>query len=108
MGRLMVYFLLLVIIFLAGMLIGIDQERNAPKDKDDRLQIASVQSEKISSANEKKNKEELSDAQQSDYVEDMEENLHFTQKVASFLEKGVKIFYELIVNLLYEISRLFI
>jgi len=33
--------------------------------------------------------------------------IHTTQKVASFLEKGVKGFYEIVVEVLYQISSLF-
>lgn len=35
------------------------------------------------------------------------EPVHFTEKAASFLEAGVKVFYDIVVQILYQISQLF-
>lgn len=103
MMRSFIILLLLIVVFLAGMLIGIEREE-------------SIRSNHISP--------ELNEVEQIDQIvhweayeeqsiiEEQMLNIegpeHTTQKLATFLESGVKGFYEIIVDVLFELSSLFI
>ncbi|WP_176447442.1 hypothetical protein [Lentibacillus sp. CBA3610] len=46
-------------------------------------------------------------AESSDVTRELDTPEHFTQKAASFLESGVKGFYELIVGITYQLVQVF-
>lgn len=102
MTRFFVFLLLFAVVFLSGMVMGIDREN------------AQMEIEKIINLFESKEtpqveeemilEEEIVSTEQSI---DMDGPVHLTQKTASFLEAGVKGFYEIIVEVLYQISTIF-
>lgn len=102
MVRFFIHLLLFVIVFLSGMLFGIDREHaqfNIPTN------FESINPEKIE-------EEPHATSHPDDIIiveesADMDTPVHATQKTASFLEAGVKGFYEVVVDILYQISTLF-
>lgn len=98
MVRSVIYLLLLIIVFLSGMLLGIDREGEIISDEMMRQDITSPPAQVTATSDQ----EEIPN-----YVLDIDTNPHFTQKMASFLETGIKAFYEIIVEILYQISRMF-
>lgn len=104
MVRSFVVLLLLIVVFLTGMLIGIDREQNT--------YIKNVPAEfNVSESTEHIAHWDVEDEEQF-IVEEQTLNTkqpeQATQKVASFLEAGVKGFYEIIVEVLYQVSSLFV
>lgn len=101
--RSFVVLLLFVVVFLSGMLIGIDRENQEvipdPQTESSPPEIATDHKELESIPREQVNYEQVSK------IEGPEQT---TQKMAFFLEAGVKGFYEMIVEVLYQISSLFI
>lgn len=97
--RLFVHLLMFIVVFLSGMLFGMDREHaqvdrfetSHSENKEEQTKIASNQDDIIIV----------------DQSADMETPVHFTQKTASFLETGVKGFYEVVVEILYQISTFF-
>ncbi|MUK87073.1 hypothetical protein GMD78_01475 [Ornithinibacillus sp. L9] len=108
--RSIVVLLLLVVFFLAGTLFGINRGDLAliGSDKDEQVQSIEVE---VGDEPEEQKPEELVEnvVEEVDttYVMNMEEPVNFTQKTASFLEAGVKVFYDAVVHILYQISQLF-
>lgn len=101
MFRFFIFLLLIMIVFLAGIITGIDREKNAMSNKiqEETVEMTSNHMEFIDD-------EEISVVDQSE-IQRTNTKVHSTQKVASFLESGVKRFYEIVVDVLYQISSLF-
>ncbi|MBY7143333.1 hypothetical protein KFZ56_09730 [Virgibacillus sp. NKC19-3] len=94
MTRSFIVILLLAVFFLTGMLYGMDNKNTAVNDESDQTVV--IEEEEV----------ETVEPSSTD-VMDRQEPVHFIQKAASFLEVGVKGFYEVVVQLLYQISQLF-
>lgn len=103
MVRSFIVLLLLVSVFFSGILIGIEREGNSHANHTPAEIIAVEPMEQI------------------EYLEVQEEGFSIekktvnteapeqaTQKIAAFLEAGVKGFYEVVVDVLFQISTLFI
>lgn len=103
MSRLITSSLILIIIFLMGMVFGMNQESMSSETQSplsEATHFEEEEEEEVIIVNESPEQEE----------EDMEENasaLSMTQKTASVLEMGVKGFYEMVVDVLYQIAQLF-
>lgn len=97
--RSFVVLLMLVIVFLVGMIIGIEREQVTSNEKDDE-QVEEISI--VSIEHEEANIPEASTSQ-----EDIDKSLHLTQKTASVLETSIKGFYNIIVEILYQFSKLF-
>lgn len=114
MFRNFVLLLLLVIVFLSGIIVGSDKDRAEVSNDDERVeQVEHVSDVLFSSDLENKdvlfienNVIENEQLNSTDMIYN-DGQIHTTQKVASFLEKGVKGFYEIVVEVLYQISSLF-
>lgn len=100
--RSFVFLLLLVIVFLTGMILGIDRDQNDQSKDREKIEELSLDAEIVDY--ETRVDEHVIMTEESI---DMEASPHFTQKLASFLEAAVKGFYEVIVEILYRISTLF-
>lgn len=103
-----IFLLLLVIVFLAGIIVGNDRSEN----KEDHIGHEDL----VLNQSENEPEEEAVFIDYSEELHDPELNTdqlnrdlqkHATQRVASFMEKGVKGLYEIIINILYQISSLF-
>jgi|SRR5690625_849271 len=103
MVRSFVYLLLLIVVFLTGMLLGIDRERDMVSSPEASESILSPSESNLSTDDDSP----FDESNQSEVANEIEAKPHFTQKAASFLEGGVKGFYEVVVEILYQISRLF-
>ena len=95
--------LLLVVVFLTGMLIGMD--------KKEVLQANDLSSEEHI-AEQTENIIEWEVYEEQPVIEEQmlafEPPEHTTQKIATLLETGVKGFYEVVVDILYQITSLFV
>ncbi|HLR41027.1 MAG TPA: hypothetical protein VK091_05080 [Virgibacillus sp.] len=103
--RSFIVFLMLIVVFLGGMLVGIDRGQIAVNHDDKQeVEISAEQNENM----QKKDSERIVEVEKNDeYLTDSDEPMHLTQKTASLLEAGVKGFYEVVVQMLYQISQLF-
>ncbi|MEC5422200.1 hypothetical protein QGM71_01665 [Virgibacillus sp. C22-A2] len=99
MVRSFVVLLLLAVFFLTGVLYGMDRGEISLHDEATK-EVELVESQELASTQMVLVEQELDN-------HNMEEAEHFTQKTASFLEAGVKGFYEVIVQILYQVSQLF-
>lgn len=97
MVRSFIVLLLLAVFFLAGTLYGMDRGDVAAKDE----KIASVE---VPNNNEQA--ETIKKAEETNTIK-IQETGHFTEKAASFLEAAVTGFYEVVVQILYQVSQLF-
>lgn len=100
MARSFIVILLLAVFFLTGMLYGMDNNDIAINDE-------SGQSGSPDQAVVIEEEVETIESTSSIDVMDRQEPVHFIQKAASFLEAGVKGFYEVVVQILYQVSQLF-
>ncbi|PAV29010.1 hypothetical protein CIL05_13600 [Virgibacillus profundi] len=112
MVRSFIVLLLFALFFLTGMLYGMDKENNTAtddsvetiesvdsvKNEEKQIEIVEVDGEPVQAEEVivNSNKPELDD-----------QPIHITEKTASFLEAGVKGFYEVVVQILHQISQLF-
>lgn len=98
--------MLLIIVFFSGMLVGIDREKGAVGSS---LPVA-TSSHDIQDVQMTKGDiiDEYDEQEKIDQMLQIEESKQSTQKMAFFLEAAVKGFYEIIVEILYQISSLFI
>ncbi len=95
--RSLVVLLLLALFFLVGIVVGLDRGENAAdpiqstetQEKVDEKQVMTV---------EKATNEDIMAA---------EAPVHFTQKIATFLEASVQGFYEIVVEVIYQIVQVF-
>ncbi|ASK63140.1 hypothetical protein CFK37_13765 [Virgibacillus phasianinus] len=96
-----VVLLLLVLFFVSGMLFGVEHDR-------DQAKLPTPQVETIDGNEGSEQQEEIikvtSEPENGEYKQ---APVYFTQKMASFFEGIVKGFYEIIVQLLYQIVQLF-
>ncbi|WP_430785157.1 hypothetical protein VBD025_10385 [Virgibacillus flavescens] len=85
--------LLLLLFFVSGMLFGVERERtDVPLPEGEIInEDYAVEQVAVTPVN----------------TEYQEAPAHFTQKMASFIEGIVKVFYEIVVQLLYQIVQLF-
>ncbi|MFD1363002.1 hypothetical protein [Lentibacillus salinarum] len=96
--RTLVVLLSLGLVFLTGMVIGMDQE-NGPNASDVNTGETIEQTEE---------KQVIIEQQPPNEEPEMPESPeHFTQKTAAFLESGVKGFYELVVGVTYQLVQVF-
>ncbi|SET61757.1 hypothetical protein SAMN05216389_11747 [Oceanobacillus limi] len=111
--RSIVVLLLLVVFFLAGTLFGINRGDIAllGEDKQEVGTEEMIGSHEVKDEMEGFNEEEAETSSNQDITTDsiqrVEQPVNFTQKTASFLEGAVKVFYEGLVQILYQISQLF-
>ncbi|WP_099158560.1 hypothetical protein [Virgibacillus ndiopensis] len=102
--RSFIVLLLLAVFFLTGMLLGIDRGQNVDGSPNDKIEEIVVKTPKEDTTI--KNKENLTE-NVSDQTISVESSPHFTQKMASFLETGIKWFYDMVVLIVYQIAELF-
>lgn len=100
--RFIVWVLMFVVVFLSGMLLGVERS-HGPMTVLDAPSVV-VQEEVISETETEELEQEIIVA---DQMVEVEAPVHFTQKTASLLDTGVSQFYEIVVDLLYHISSLF-
>lgn len=105
MVRSFIVLLLLAVFFLAGTLYGMDRESVDAMDE----KIGSIEVPSNNPESNNYNNERIVNKEKAEGINEMEmkEPNHFTEKAASFLEAGVKGFYEVIVQILYQVSQLF-
>lgn len=107
--RLLILMMVLIIVFLTGMLMGMDREQSSysmPLEEEQEEMVPLFnQTESYVSDDQKLYEDEVSETSN----EQLERSSsHFIENLALFLEKIVKGFYEIIVELLYQITRLFL
>lgn len=106
MVRSFVVLLLFIIIFVAGILVGVDR-KSAENQLEQRMSNNSFYMEKEMEAMQStKEIEPYQEAITTNYPE--ESTRHFTQKAALFLETGVIGFYTIIIEIMYQIASIFI
>lgn len=102
--------LLLVVCFLIGTIVGIDQHEQVllpdSSNLEEQLGVVEVPSENSQKVNQQVQTNEVVN-QEAIAQELATNNDHLSQKTASFLEVIVKGFYDMIVQILYQISQLF-
>lgn len=106
--RSFVLLLLLIIVFLSGIIIGSDREKNyvAPIDQlESEMNYLEHTDEKNGQVFFMNDSNSESDGLDTEMIEHGKN--HTTQKIATFLETGVKKFYEVVVHVLYQIASLF-
>lgn len=105
MVRSFVFMLILLIVFLCGIVVGIERET-----KDDLSaspiseQVQVEEKQEITEADENASKNPV---WQMEELKDVDESPLFVEKVAGILETVVTTFYEIIVELLYQIAKIF-
>ncbi len=104
MARVFILFLMLVVVFLAGMLLGMDRGHVAPV----REMETQIYDETAENEPETENAQTENDQPPEDlYIDETDGPAHLTQKAASILGSAVSGFYNLIVHMLYQVSSLF-
>ncbi|MBM7597911.1 hypothetical protein JOC34_000268 [Virgibacillus halotolerans] len=99
--------LLLAVFFLSGTLYGMDRGEGAEKNEAlSSLKTSDDQQDNLETTAATTELEEMEKIEKL-RAEEMNEPEHFTVKTASFLETAVKGFYEVVVEILYQISSLF-
>lgn len=93
--------LLLLAVFFTGLVLGIKQDDKIsdPLPREINYPSEEIVDQEVFSAN---NLVENTDPLEAEVP------IHTTQKTASFLEKGVNGFYNIVINVMYQISSLFI
>lgn len=107
MVRSFIVILLLAVFFLSGTLYGMDHSKGV----EDEDVLPSMEA----SDNQRESAETMSETVELEEQEKIEQTRlaqasgpqHFTEKMANFLETAVKGFYEVVVEILYQISALF-
>lgn len=103
MMRSFIVLLLLIVVFLTGMLIGIEREGGIHANQiSPEVNVA----EQTGQLTHWEAYDEVSTIEKQ--LLDMEGPEQTTQKVAAFLEAGVKGFYEVVVEILFQISSFFV
>jgi cell division septation protein DedD len=97
--------LLLAVFFLSGTLYGMDRDRGGSRQEVPAIEAPQEQQESAETLATTKELEEMEKIEELRAAEMNEK--HFTVKTASFLETAVKGFYEIVVEMLYQISSLF-
>lgn len=98
--RITVLLLMFLVVFLSGMLLGIDRGNGHSIDSVDSFIREEIVVEESSPQVEQ-------EVIVTDQAVEVEAPVHVTQKAASLLEAGVSGFYELLVDILYYLSSLF-
>lgn len=104
--------LVLVVVFLAGMLFGVEKGQHLTNNhfeeqtKDSKEDQTDAETEVKKETNESEEKKDSQGNHENQYS-DISNNEYFTHKTASFLEKGVKGFYNIIVEVMYQFSNIF-
>lgn len=93
------FFLTLTVVFLLGLVIGIDRD----KSEQDKVS-ANINHIDVMSSDDIAKEDYEEEFVFVDVAPDVSEP--FTQKAAFFLESGVKVFYDIVVETLYQISSL--
>lgn len=108
MVRSFIVLLMLTVVFLAGMVLGVDRGQSAINpDVDVEQEVEVPEPSENKQMIEKERIVQAEEASNEEIVDAEEEPMHLTQKTASLLETGVKGFYEMVVQMLYQISQLF-
>lgn len=94
------FLLLLAVIFLLGLLIGIDRDKPINDINQDTANLSELMVNKDTSSE----SESVEEVVILEVMPDSSE--HLIQKTASFLESSVTGFYDMIVEVLYQISSL--
>lgn len=104
--RSVIFLLLFALFFLTGMLYGMDRENyampNSSVNQEETVPDTAPEKEPIAieeAVNETVTDQNLHSPES--------ESKHFTEKAASFLGTAVKAFYDVVVQILYQISQLF-
>src|SRR5690625_139778 len=103
MVRSFVYLLLLIVVFLTGMLLGIDRDRDMVSSPEASESMPAASASDFGTDDDSS----FDESNQVEVANQIEPKAHFTQKAASFLEGGVKGFYEVVVKIFYQTSRFF-
>ncbi|ALX48134.1 hypothetical protein [Lentibacillus amyloliquefaciens] len=99
--RTLVILISLVLFFLTGFVMGMDRTH---QENDEVSHVA----EDVSDSETMEARQVVVEQERGpDHTKEIEEQGHFTQKAATFLESGVKGFFELIVNMAYQLVRVF-
>lgn len=107
--RSFIVLLLLVVVFLTGMLIGIDREQSAvTSDVQTGIEISETATHHVEQEIIEEKQTSPDEQLNNEQALNMDVPEQATQKMAFFLEAGVKGFYDVIVEVLYQISSLFI
>src|SRR5690625_2908491 len=113
MVRSFVSLLLLVIVFLVGMVIGADREQDVIPVNNKQQEESEFTEEKVQLENDADITTEdgeplfIEDQEMEEQTASVDQSGHSTLKIASFLESIVTGFYNIIVDILYQISSLF-
>lgn len=97
--RSLVFILILALVFMAGILSGIDRDKEVSHDSEHTTKQAEITSPETHG----------NDSEEISFIgATAEPKEHITHKAAAFLESGVKVFYDVIVEALFQISSLII
>ncbi|MFD1850225.1 hypothetical protein [Oceanobacillus bengalensis] len=105
MVRSIIVLLLFVVFFLSGTLYGMSQDNRTETAADHKSEETIFVPEKTTDI--EREEETIVSKSIDEDVMDTDHNEHLTQKTASFLETSVQGFYEVVVQILYQISNLF-
>lgn len=105
MVRTFIVFLMLLVVFLAGILLGV--ERGQFASSSDPEKEAVLQEDNMDEQTVEDRQIEEKEIEEENYLTDPDGKTHLMQKTASFLETGVSGFYDVIVQMLYQFSSLF-
>jgi len=110
--RSFVSLLLLVIVFLVGMLIGVDREQDTlPADNIQEEQEFNKEMVQLENDADITTEDEdhlfIEDEEMEEQTASVDQSEHSTLKIASFLESIVTGFYNIVVDILYQVSSLF-
>lgn len=97
--RSIIILLLFAVFFLSGMVFGIDKNNRSDIEGINEQAVEEIELEEIETVDEDITYEQAA------VITGKE---HTVQKVASLLEKAVRAFYELVVQLMYQFTKLFI
>ncbi|WP_121615065.1 hypothetical protein [Virgibacillus halodenitrificans] len=109
MVRSIIVLLLFAIFFLTGTLYGMDHAQPMEGEGEREIQNNAVETKKTKKEHEANTQEVIYQNPKAVSTEqvDVAEPVSFVQKAAAFLEAVVKGFYEVLVQLLYQVSKLF-
>lgn len=109
-GRAFVLLLMLIIVFLTGMLFGVKKTQTistqTTKNSSAEIEQSSPETNQEDNRQEKQTKPKQ-EKQSDSNTDQKDDDQYFTHKTASFLEKGVKGFYNIVVEVMYGLSKVF-
>ncbi|MFD1038536.1 hypothetical protein ACFQ3N_09040 [Virgibacillus byunsanensis] len=106
MVRSIIVLLLVAVFFLTGMVLGIDKGQNSASTVVEDEVKTTIQDQDLESVEKVTNKDVL-EPEVNNNIMNIQEPVHFTQKMANFLETLVKGFYDIVVEIVYQIAQLF-